>query len=314
MFDAGSTGSSPLLLLAASLFLGVAVGIVAYLLVRSMGRKARPVAAIIGDAQLRIRRERAHQDSTLFGFVMSLMPVVVPLSRQLPLDSLRSSLATRYARAGWPGGLNDDELIAVTLLVGVVICIPVLLVLVLIKPLAAPFGLIALLFGPGLVSMSLNSQGDKRDLAISRTLPFALDLLVLTMRAGASLTIAMERVVIDYSHHPIGVEFQATLTDIEVGVTTRQAFENLAQRVPLPIVKSFVDDLIQSEELGRPIADTLERLADRVRVRRVQDAVDTAGKAKVLVLVPGMLVLAATIVVLFAPFIVRYFYGGYTNG
>jgi pilus assembly protein TadC len=80
------------------------------------------------------------------------------------------------------------------------------------------------------------------------------------------------------------------------------------------VVRTFVDDVIQSEELGRPIADTLERLADRVRVRRVQEAVDTAGKAKVMVLVPGMLVLMATLLVLFAPFIVRWYYGGYTGG
>ena len=49
-------------------------------------------------------------------------------------------------------------------------------------------------------------------------------------------------------------------------------------------------------------------------VRRVQEATETAGKAKVMVLVPGMLVFAATLELLFAPFIVRYWYEGMNIG
>ena len=76
------------------------------------------------------------------------------------------------------------------------------------------------------------------------------------------------------------------------------------------MVTTFVDDLLQSEELGRPIADTLESLADRVRTIRTQDAIDTAGKAKVMVLVPGTLILLACMIMLFAPFIVKFYYQG----
>ena len=43
----------------------------------------------------------------------------------------------------------------------------------------------------------------------------------------------------------------------------------------------------------------------------MQDATDTAGRAKVLVLIPGMLVFIAVLILLFSPFAVRYFYGGY---
>ena len=73
----------------------------------------------------------------------------------------------------------------------------------------------------------------------------------------------------------------------------------------------FCDDLIQSEELGRPVSESLERLAERVRTQRVQEATETAGRAKVLVLIPITLVFVAVLLLLFAPFIVRYFYGGY---
>ena len=90
--------------------------------------------------------------------------------------------------------------------------------------------------------------------------------------------------------------------------------QNLYQRVPTEPMRLFVDDLVQGEELGRPLADIFERQADQSRVRRVQDATDTAGKAKVLVLIPGMLVFISVLILLFAPFFVRWYYGGLRVG
>ncbi|MHC4991785.1 MAG: type II secretion system F family protein [Planctomycetota bacterium] len=306
-FDASS-----MILLAASALMGLAIGFAVYALVVSMHPQAEAAVAALGEAQRRGRRPRS-AGADRPGRARSLLPVLVLLSRLVPLGSVRVSLAERYARAGWPGGLDDDEVYALSVALGAVIAVVLGLVIALFNPLVAPLGLIGLLVGPGLVSSSLNNQGERRELEISRSMPFVVDLLVLTMRAGAPLPEALERVALDYSGHPIGVEFKSVGTDLELGVTTREAFENLGARVPIPDIKTFVDDLVQAGELGRPVADALERLADRSRIRRVQDATETAGKAMVMVLVPGMLVFLATLIILFSPFIVRYFHGGYTS-
>ena len=63
------------------------------------------------------------------------------------------------------------------------------LLLATIDPLLAPLGLVVAVAGPGLLSASYGSQAKRRELAIKRVMPFVLDLLVLTMRAGASLQI-----------------------------------------------------------------------------------------------------------------------------
>ena len=231
----------------------------------------------------------------------------------LPLDAIKKDLVERYARAGWPGGLTDDELVALSLITGVILMFLTLGAALLIKPPFAFLCVIGLLLGPGLVSNDLSGKAKARELAISRTLPFVLDLLVLTIRAGASLTMAMERVALDYDRHPIGQEFRATLGDIELGVTTRDSFKALGERnANVPSLRAFVDDLIQSEELGRPIADTLQRLSDGTRARRISEATAAAGNAKVMVLVPGMLIFIATLIILFAPFAVKYYYGGFS--
>jgi len=290
--------------------LGLSIGIVVYLLAKRLGISAAPIATVIGNAQHHLRRETLKEDSELSSMILPILPTVAKLTRTLPLDAFRTDLRARYAAAGWPGGLDDEEVLAASLLLGIAISIPVMAIVAVLNIWAMPAGLIFILVGPSLVSSNLSSQATDRIKSISRNMPYVLDMLTLTMRAGASMPIAIERVGVDFHGTPIGTEFRAILTDLEMGVTLRQAYENLAQRAPVPVVRQFVDDVVQSEELGRPIAETLERLADRVRVRRVQEATETAGKAKVMVLVPGMLVFAATLLLLFAPFIVRYYYEG----
>lgn len=306
----GASAPHPALLLAACLLLGFAVSLLVFRLATALA--AARAVAVIGDGHRHARRRRASQ-SRLFGLAMRLLPLMLPLARRLPLESLRQSLAQRYAEAGWPLGFDDDELFALALLLGFAFALPAIAFFLLVLPPLFPLALVLVALGPGLVSTILSSQASRRRLQITRTMPYVLDVLVLTMRAGGSFLMAMQRVVEDYARHPVGVEFRAALSDIELGTTTREAFENLAERVPLPLVRAFVDEVTLAEELGRPLADALEGLADRVRTRRVQEAVDTAGRAKVMVLVPGMLILIASLIILFSPFIVRAVYGGYAS-
>lgn len=317
-FDAltGGSAGNPLVLLAACLMLGIAVGVILFVLMAALQGAARPVVlAVIGDAQRRIRREQATQESTLFGMTLAVLPAIVPAVRALPLDAMRQSLGERYAAAGWPGGLDDDEVVALALLAGLVLTAVLgVLILMTFGVMFVPLALAGLVLGPGLVSSNLASRGARRERSITRTMPYVLDLLTLTMRAGASLLQAIQRVTVDFGDQPIGVEFRATLTDMEMGLTTKESFEGLARRAPIPSLKQFVDDLVQSDELGRPLADALESLSDRERVRRVQDAIDTAGKAKAMVMVPGTLVLLATMLLLFSPFIVKFYYEGVNVG
>jgi tight adherence protein C len=306
----GAAAGHPAQLLFACALAGLAVGLFVFGAGRALA--VARAGAVLGDDRRHMRRRRAGE-SPLFALALSLVPAMLPLMRRLPLRSLERSLAERYAEAGWPLGLDDDELMALALLVGLALCIPATLVLLLILPPLAPLGLALTALGPGMVSAILSSQGSRRRLRITRTMPYVLDVLVLTMRAGGSFLMALQRVAEDYAGHPVGAEFRVTLSDIELGMTSREAFEKLAERVPLPLVRSFVDEVNLAEELGRPLADALESLADRVRTRRVQEAVDTAGRAKVMVLVPGMLILLASLIILFSPFIVRAVYGGYTG-
>ena len=99
-----------------------------------------------------------------------------------------------------------------------------------------------------------------------RALPYSLDLLVLMLRSGTSLRIALGRVIEDYQRHPLGIELGQVIAEIDVGSPRVEAFKKMAERLKLADIKSLVDAIVQSEELGWPLADTLERLADRINV------------------------------------------------
>ena len=97
-FDAGS-----MVLVAASVLMGLAIAFATYALAVSIQPRTEAAVAAVGDAHRRGRRPRtAGADRP--GRALSLLPVLVVLSRAVPLHSVRDSLAERYARAGWPGG------------------------------------------------------------------------------------------------------------------------------------------------------------------------------------------------------------------
>ena len=298
-------------LIAACLLMGVSVGFGAFLVAVEL--KARGVSVTLAKETVG-RRARAEEPTGLLALAQPFLPFFTALGRVLGLKSLRANLAHSYARAGYPGDLEDDDLVGLGLMCGIPLAIPVAILFSAVSPLLAPVGLLLVVAGPGLLSSSYNSKGQKREIQISRTMPFVLDLLVLTMRAGASLQQAVRRVADDHLGEPIGVEFSAILTDLGTGLTNKEAFQNFHERVPIVPVRLFVDDLVQGEELGRPMADIFERQSDQSRIRRVQEATETAGKAKVLVLIPGMLVFIAVLILLFSPFFVRWYYGGLTVG
>ncbi len=281
-------------------------------LVYAIGSSASSVDVIGAKKHLtQARREmaavnRGATDSMMFNIGLAVLPFFKPLGK-LPVDSLKRDWGERASDAGWPGGLDEDDLFAAAIGLSISLAVAfsaIGLFLVGFNGLVA--GVVGLLAGFYLFGNSLTSIAKSRLVKVGRSMPYVVDLLVLTMRAGASFGMAMERVAADFRTHPIGQEFTVTLREINAGTPRKQAFLNMAERTPLPVMRTFVDEIIQSEELGRGISDTLERMSERIRVRRKQDAADIAGKAKVNVLAPSVLALVGILLLMFSTFIVKF--------
>lgn len=146
----------------------------------------------------------------------------------------------------------------------------------------------------------------KRLIAIKRRLPFLLDLLTLLMEAGSSFINALKQGVVEFEGQAVATEFGRVITDMNMGKARTEAFDNLRRRLNDDEIGSIVGSIIQSEELGTPISDIFRTQADVLRVKRSQRAETIANEAGVNMLLPGVLVMAATVLIILGPFLLNY--------
>ena len=106
---------------------------------------------------------------------------------------------------------------------------------------------------------------------IERTLPDFLDVLAVVVSAGLGFRQALERVNAVYQG-PWSDEIRVALRQMDVGVSRRDAFDQLRRRNPGEQVGQFVTALQQGEELGAPIARTLLQIAQDMRRTEAQNA------------------------------------------
>jgi tight adherence protein C len=124
----------------------------------------------------------------------------------------------------------------------------------------------------------LGIQARRRQAAIDRDLPDFLDILAVTVGAGVGFRSALARVV-DAVGGPLGEEIGTALRAMDLGSPRRRAFEDLRARNESDTLSQFVTALLQAEELGAPLADTLNVLADEMRRSAHQDARRRAARA-----------------------------------
>lgn len=113
---------------------------------------------------------------------------------------------------------------------------------------------------------------------IERTLPDFLDVLAVVVSAGLGFRQALARVAEKYEG-PWADELRITLRQMDMGVSRRQAFDELRRRNDSEQVAMFVTTLQQGEELGAPIVETLIQIANDMRRTDAQNARRKAAKA-----------------------------------
>ncbi len=141
------------------------------------------------------------------------------------------------------------------------------------------FGLLIALLLLAYPTVWLWSEAQRRQRKIEAELPDFLDILAITVTAGLSFRAAMERVGETLSG-PLSDEVRRTLRRMDVGVRRRQAFVELRERNPRSATMGlFVTAIIQAEELGAPLADTLNQLAADMRREFSQSVRRRAARA-----------------------------------
>ena len=215
--------------------------------------------------------------------------------RRTPLDLERRILA-----AGRPGGLGPRELMAAKLTAAV---LGGMLGVVLAGVAPGRLGVLVAVAGPGAGFLApdlwLGRRAAERERAVRRALPAMLDLLRVTVEAGASLPHALAEVG-GRASGPLALEWRAVGREVELGVPLGSALGALTERLPQPEVRAFCAALERARRHGAPLGRTLAAQARDTRVslrRHVQEEAARAGPkiqlVVALLLVPSVLLMVA---------------------
>jgi len=156
--------------------------------------------------------------------------------------------------------------------------------------------------------MWLGIMVKKRRERIRKSLPDALDLLVICVDAGLGLDQAMLRVgqELAISHPDINQEFMQINLEQLAGKHRLEAWRSAADRTQIAEFSSFVTMLTQADRFGTPIVRALSRFSDEIRMKRRHRAEEMAAKTKIKILFPLVLFIFPCIfVVLLAPAILN---------
>jgi tight adherence protein C len=162
----------------------------------------------------------------------------------------------------------------------------------------------AALFGSKLPDIIIKNGRQKRLDSIRKSLPDALDMLVICAEAGLASDAALKRVVTETTRKSsvLGDELNQTALELSFMPERRQALENLADRAPLPSVAAFVNTMIQAEKYGTPLARAFKVLSQEQRTERMLRAEEKAGRLPATMTVPMMMfILPALFIVLIGP-------------
>ena len=134
--------------------------------------------------------------------------------------------------------------------------------------------IVGLVAGFYLPNVYVKNKINRRQLSIKRAWSDALDLLLICVESGMSIEAAMQRVSREIGSQSVPLAEELTLTCAELSYLPdrRKAFENLGKRTGLPIVRSVVTSLIQSERYGTPMGTALRVLAQENRDMRMSEA------------------------------------------
>ncbi|WP_432039670.1 DUF5936 domain-containing protein [Streptomyces cucumeris] len=217
-----------------------------------------------------------------------------PLVLRLMGEKRVARVRRRIDLAGNPGGLTVDRYAARRAVYGALGFGGALVMLMKGQLLPA---LVLVAFGLFWIEVGIWAAVRERRDAIERTLPDFLDVLAVVVSAGLSFRQALDRVAEKYEG-PWADELRITLRQMDMGVSRRQAFEELRKRNDSEQVAQFVTALQQGEELGAPIVETLIAIANDMRRtdaqnarRRAARAVPKATMVITTFMVPGTMVL-----------------------
>lgn len=245
-----------------------------------------------------------------------MLPVLGGFAR-IVIHLLPHSLVARTSRqldaAGRP--MTTQSFFTIAAIIGLFFPFAGLAGLALVAGEVTPVAVLICILGAGFASLLpfvwLRRRARARKLAVWKSLPDAFDLITVSVEAGLGLDAALRHVV-DKLRGPFADEVAHTLREVGLGRPRREALEEMAARVDVEELTTFVHSVIQAEQLGTSLGRVLRAQGASIRTRRRQKAEEMSRKAPVKMVFPLVLFIMPTFfIVTLGPLVVHLV--GYLN-
>jgi tight adherence protein C len=242
--------------------------------------------------------------------------VIMPIMRRLGEISTRftpqhvlESTRKKLEMAGNPGRMDASTFMILHFVAAIFLGGLIFAISLFSKTFTLPIKLLLVLIfsvlGYFLPDLLIRSKINGRQKQVRKAMPDALDLLTICVEAGLGFDAAMSKVHEKWDNE-LSIAFGRVIREIQLGKLRRDALRDMADRIGLAEMTSFIAAVVQSEMLGVSMAKVLRIQSDQMRVRRRQYAEEQAHKAPIKMIFPmGLLIFPSLMIVLLTPAALR---------
>ncbi len=238
--------------------------------------------------------------------ILPMLQRIGELSSSFTPQKVLEDTTHKLEIAGNPGRIDAATFLSSRFIVAVIFG-GLMLVIGLFSPSHWPLSrtiLVALAFtliGFFFPQLWLQSRIDSRQREIRKAMPDALDLLTICVEAGLGFEAAMSKVCEKWENQ-LSIAMLRAIREIQLGKARRDAMRDMADRIGIAEMTSFVAAIIQSEILGVSLAKVLRIQSDQMRVKRRQRAEEQAHQAPVKMILPlAFLIFPSIFIILLTP-------------
>jgi tight adherence protein C len=302
------TGLAPL-----AVVCGLALGLGLWLLVSLAPRLSRPrlstrIAPYVVDVSADAREllERTTADPLpVFGAMIE--PVTSRVRRAVSsLAGGDEVVSVRLRQAGSAltvEELRSRQLVWATAAAGIAVVASLAFGSIQAVPFAAPVALVLVAAVVGFLGRDYLLQRSARDRLrrMTKELPTVLEFLTLSLSAGESILDALRRIG-RISTGELAGELSTVSRDVSTGLPLADSLDRLSNQLRMPPLTRAVEQITGALERGTPLAEVLRAQAQDARENAKRELLEISGKKEVAMLVPLVfLILPVTIAIAIFP-------------
>jgi tight adherence protein C len=148
------------------------------------------------------------------------------------------------------------------------------------------------------IDRTLTVAVKKQRSAIEAEFPAIIEMLTLAISAGESPLSAFKRIA-ENSHGYLSVRFRLVIARVHQGVPFHSALDLMGRDLNSPLLRKFIDSMVNAMVRGAPVAEVLTRHAQEARDHQRNRVLAAAGKAEISMMIP-VVFLILPISILFA--------------